>query len=136
MRAAEDSTVIGKSVTIRGELSGGEDIFMDGAVEGVVTLREGRLTVGPNARVIADIHVRDLVVFGAIEGEIRATGRIELRASAVVTGKIFAGRMSIEENACICGRVELSENVGAEMTALYRPEANSSAKPVYIAPEV
>ena len=109
MKPAEGSTVIGKSVTIRGELSGKEDLYMDGTVEGTITLSGSRLTVGPNARVMADMTVRDVVVYGFVEGNIRATGRIELRESAVVKGDIAAERLSIEENASIKGRVELSE---------------------------
>jgi cytoskeletal protein CcmA (bactofilin family) len=109
MKPAEGSTVIGKSVTIRGELSGKEDLYMDGTVEGTITLAGSRLTVGPNAHVMADLDAHDVVVYGFVEGNIRATGRIELRESAVVKGDIAAARLSIEENASIKGRVELSE---------------------------
>lgn len=109
MKPAEGSTVIGRSVTIQGELSGKEDLYMDGVVEGTISLPESRLTVGPNARVLADVNARDVVIFGLVEGNIRATGRIELRESGVMRGDIVAGRLSIEENASIKGRVELSE---------------------------
>lgn len=107
MNPAEGSTLIGKSVSIRGELTGSEDLFLDGAFEGTVTLSDSRLTVGPNARVKADLNVRDIIVFGLIDGNINATGRIELRQTAVVNGDIHAGRLSIEESATVCGRVEL-----------------------------
>jgi cytoskeletal protein CcmA (bactofilin family) len=107
MKPAEGSTVIGKSVIIRGELSGNEDLYIDGDVEGTVTLPESRLTIGPNARVRADISVRDLIVFGHLTGNIQATGRVDLRQSAVVNGDILAGRLSIEESAVLTGRVEL-----------------------------
>jgi len=109
MKPAESSTVIGRSVTIRGELSGKEDLYMDGTVEGTISLSGSRLTVGPNARVMADVNAQDVVVYGFVEGNIRASGRIELRESAVVKGDIAAERLSIEENATIKGRVELSE---------------------------
>jgi cytoskeletal protein CcmA (bactofilin family) len=107
MKPAEGSTVIGKSVTIRGELSGNEDLYMDGDIEGTITLPDHALTVGPNARVTADIKVRDIIVFGKVTGNMHATGRVDLRHSAVVSGDIFGGRLSIEENAMIKGRVEL-----------------------------
>ena len=107
--ASRGSTVIGRSVTIRGELSGNEDLYMDGIVEGTITLPGSRLTVGPNARVMADLDARDVVIYGFVEGNIRATGRIELRESAEVQGDIAAERLSIEENASIKGRVELTE---------------------------
>lgn len=108
MKTAEGSTLIGKSVTIRGEISGGEDLFMDGVLEGSVALPDSRLTVGPNARITADLHVRDLIVFGVVDGNVIATGRMELRQSAVVNGDIVASRLSIEENATIKGRIELT----------------------------
>ncbi len=108
MKPAEGATLIGKSVSIRGELSGSEDLFIDGKFEGTVNLTECRLTVGPNASITADLHVRDLIVFGLVDGNVHATGRIELRQSAVVNGDIFASRLSIEESASVCGRVELT----------------------------
>jgi cytoskeletal protein CcmA (bactofilin family) len=111
MKPADGSTVIGKSVVIRGELSGNEDLYIDGDVEGTITLLESRLTIGPNAHVHADVNVRDVIVFGALEGNVHATGRVDLRQSAVVTGDIFAGRLSIEESAQLKGRVELKASV-------------------------
>jgi cytoskeletal protein CcmA (bactofilin family) len=109
MKPAEGSTVIGKSVTIRGEVSGTEEMFLDGVFEGTISLPENRLTLGPNARVTADVVAGDVVIYGVVEGNIRASGRIELRDSAVVKGDILAERLSIEENATMKGRVELSE---------------------------
>jgi cytoskeletal protein CcmA (bactofilin family) len=105
---SENATVIGKSVTIRGELTGSEDLFMDGQVEGTITLTASRLTIGPNGRVSADISVQDIIIFGKVDGNIKATGSIDLRQSAVVTGDVFAGRLAIEESAVIKGRVELN----------------------------
>lgn len=107
MRPAEGSTAIGKSVTIKGELSGNEDLVMDGNIEGTITLPENSLTIGPNARVVADIKVRNLIVFGKITGTLNASGKVDLRHSAVVDGDIYSGRLSIEENAQLKGKVEL-----------------------------
>jgi cytoskeletal protein CcmA (bactofilin family) len=110
MNPVEGSTHIGKSVSIRGELTGSEDLFLDGKFEGTVILTGSRLTIGPNAHVTADLNVRDVIVFGLVEGNIHATGRIELRQSAIVNGDIHAGRLSIEESATVRGRVELVSN--------------------------
>ena len=107
MKPAEGSTVIGKSVIIRGGLSGNEDLFIDGDVEGTVALPESRLTIGPNARVKADVSAREVVIFGHLTGNVQATGRVDLRQSALVNGDILAGRLSIEESAILTGRVEL-----------------------------
>jgi cytoskeletal protein CcmA (bactofilin family) len=107
MKSEQGSTVIGRSVTIHGELSGNEDLTMDGVLEGTIHLAESRLTVGPNARLMADIEARDVVIYGLVEGNVRASGRIELRESAVLRGDIVAARLSIEENASLKGKVEL-----------------------------
>ena len=122
MNPAEGATAIGKSVTIRGELTGKEDLYMDGDIEGTITLPESRLTIGPNARILADISARDIVILGKVNGNIHASGRVELRQSAAVNGDIFAGRLSIEESAAIKGRVELQ---GAEGQPL--PQAPAAA---------
>jgi cytoskeletal protein CcmA (bactofilin family) len=123
MKPAEGSTVIGKSVVIRGELSGNEDLYIDGDVEGTVTLKESRLTIGPNARVKADVSVRDVVIFGHLTGNVQATGRVDLRPSALVKGDILAGRLSIEESAVLTGRVELKVNADA-------PKASTPSVPI------
>jgi cytoskeletal protein CcmA (bactofilin family) len=107
MKPAEGSTVIGKSVVLRGEISGKEDLYLDCDLEGTITLPENRLTLGPDARIVANVAVADLIVLGNLTGNVHATGRVELRQSAVVTGDIIAGRLSIEESAVLKGRVEL-----------------------------
>jgi cytoskeletal protein CcmA (bactofilin family) len=107
MKPTEGSTVIGKSVVIRGDLSGNEDLYIDGDIEGTITLADSRLTIGPNARVRANVIVSDIIVFGHLTGNVHATGRVELRQSAFVQGDILAGRLSIEESAILKGSVEL-----------------------------
>jgi cytoskeletal protein CcmA (bactofilin family) len=138
MKPAEGSTVIGKSVVIRGELSGNEDLYIDGDVEGTVTLQESRLTIGPNARVRADINVRDVVIFGHLTGNVQATGRVDLRPSALVNGDIVAGRLSIEESAVLTGRVELKVNSDTPKTSppsvAVPPTAEANA-PLFSQPE-
>src|ERR1700722_13400781 len=124
MKPAEGSTVIGKSVVIRGDLSGNEDLYIDGDIEGTVTLQESRLTIGPNARVRADISVRDVIIFGHLTGNVQATGRVDLRQSALVNGDIFAGRISIEESAVLTGRVDLKAIAEAQ-----KPSAHAVAIP-------
>jgi len=138
MKPAEGSTVIGKSVIIRGELSGDEDLYMDGDIEGTITLTGNLLTVGPNARVRADINVRDIVVFGHLTGNVHASGRVDLRQSALVSGDIIAGRLSIEESAVLKGRVELKATVEASQASASRPaavpEATEASAPLFTQP--
>lgn len=102
-------TVIGKGICIRGEVSGQEDFFLDGVLEGNLTLTGKRLTVGANGVIHADIETGDLVVFGRVEGSVKVTGRAELKHSAAFVGDIHAARLSIEDNATLQGYVDLSE---------------------------
>jgi cytoskeletal protein CcmA (bactofilin family) len=109
MKSGEGSpAVIGKSVRIHGELTGSEDLYLDGKIEGTVALAESRFTVGPNAHVLANVQARDVIVFGRVEGNIQATGRVELRQGSTVIGDIHSVRLSIEESASVSGKVETS----------------------------
>ena len=123
MKQAEDSTVIGKSVSIRGELSASEDLYLDGEIQGTVSLPGNRLTVGPNATVRADVKVRDVIVFGRIEGNIQASGKVELRQSANLLGDITATRLAIEENAAVKGRIEITAGTTASAPVVHRESA-------------
>jgi cytoskeletal protein CcmA (bactofilin family) len=107
------SASIGKSVQIRGEVKGSEDLVIDGLVEGTITLSESRLTVGPNAHVHADVSARDIVVLGTLKGNIDASGRVELRSGANLIGDIRAARLSIEENAAFSGKVDLVQGTAS-----------------------
>jgi cytoskeletal protein CcmA (bactofilin family) len=132
MKPAEGSTVIGKSVIIRGGLSGNEDLFIDGDVEGTVTLPDSCLTIGPNAQVKADLNAREVVIFGRLTGNIKATGRVELRQSALVNGDILAGRLSIEDSAVLTGRVELK--VGSDTSKVASDTSKTPAKAAPVPP--
>lgn len=123
---------IGKSVQIYGEVKGSEDLIVDGTIEGTITLSESRLTIGPNAHVQANVSARDVVVLGAITGDIHASGRVELRAGSNLKGDIRAGRLSIEENAIFSGKVDLSatERAATGPSASAAP-STASAAPLY-----
>ena len=100
---------IGKSVVIRGEVKGNEDLIIDGRVEGTVTLSESRLTVGASANVAADLTARDVLIMGQVQGNIVATGRVELRAGSTVEGDVRALRLAVEDNAVFRGKVDLTQ---------------------------
>jgi len=103
---------IGKSVVICGEVKGSEDLIIDGRVEGTITLSESRLTVGPTAHVAADLSARDVVVLGQVNGNVIASGRVELRAGCVMEGDIRALRLAVEDNAVFRGKVDLTQSAG------------------------
>jgi cytoskeletal protein CcmA (bactofilin family) len=117
-------TVIGKGICIRGEISGAEDFFLDGVIEGNITLEEKRLTVGPNGLAQADILTGDLVVFGRVEGSVKASARTELKRTACFIGDLSASRLSIEDNASMQGYVDLTPRVEvpAKPVATDRPD--------------
>ena len=98
---------IGKSVVIKGELSGSEDLYVDGHVEGTIALKGNSLTVGPNGQVKASVDAKGVVVQGKLEGNVQVSDRVELRKSAIVTGDISAQRISIEEGAFLKGKVDI-----------------------------
>jgi cytoskeletal protein CcmA (bactofilin family) len=102
-----DLAQIGKSVVIKGELSGSEDLYVDGHVEGSIALKNNSLTVGPNGSVKATVDAKGVVVQGKLEGNVQASDRVELRKSAVVTGDISTQRISIEEGAYLKGKVDI-----------------------------
>jgi len=108
MTPGEITTVIGRSATFRGDLSSTDDLQIDGSFEGTIRQTSGRLTIGAEARVYASIVAPEVIIFGRVEGDIRATGRVDLRSTAVVLGDIFAGRLSMEENCSLRGQVDPS----------------------------
>jgi len=108
---------IGKSVLIRGEVKGSEDLFVDGRVEGTISLSDSRLTIGPNAVLAADLTAKDVLILGQVQGNIIANGRVELRAGCQVTGDVRALRLAIEDNAVFRGKVDLTQGPGAAKSA-------------------
>jgi cytoskeletal protein CcmA (bactofilin family) len=106
-------TVIGKGICIRGEITGAEDFFLDGVIEGNITLEDRRLTVGPNGLAQAEIITGDLVVFGRVEGSVKASSRTELKRTASFIGDLSSSRLSIEDNASMQGYVDLTQTAAA-----------------------
>jgi len=128
----ESAATIGKSVQIRGEVKGNEDMVVEGLIEGTVTLTEHRLTIGANAHVTANVTARDVVVQGNLQGDIHAAGRVELRSGSVVNGDIRAARLSVEDNAIFSGKVELDGTAAAVAEAAKggaHPPASVSTQP-------
>ena len=116
------SARIGKTIVISGEVKGKEDLIIDGRVEGTVSLAENRLTIGPNANVAADLAARDVLILGRVQGNVMASGRVELRSGCNVEGDIRALRLAVEDNAVFRGKVDLTQSVvkDAEGVALQR----------------
>jgi cytoskeletal protein CcmA (bactofilin family) len=102
-------TRIGKSLVIRGEISGSENILLDGIVDGGITLTEGCLSVGLDGHAKANVVAREVVVSGRIDGNITATDRAEFHGTASFTGHLIAPRLSIQGDARLKGSIDLTE---------------------------
>ena len=104
--AAGDATVIGRTVRIRGRLSSGEDIVIDGEIEGDLDIPAHRLTIGMAGRMRGDVQAREAVALGTLEGNVDARQKFAIRASARMSGNIRTPSLTIEEGAFFKGRIE------------------------------
>ena len=111
---ASEMAHIGKSVLIRGELSGSEDLYLDGEVEGNIALLEHNLIIGPNGRIRANVTAKDVVVHGKVEGNIQGHERVELKKTAVLNGDISTQRIVIEDGAFFKGAIDIRKEAKSE----------------------
>ena len=118
---------IGKSVIIKGELSGSEDLYVDGQVEGSIELSGNRLIIGPHGQVRARVNAKGVIVQGKLEGNIQAGERVELTKSAIVIGDIATQRVAIEEGAYFKGKVDIQRESARTEGAKAAPVASASA---------
>ena len=105
---------LGSSLHVDGEITGTEDMLIDGLVEGVIHLDERRLTVGTTARLTADIDARDVVVYGYVKGNVHATGRIEIKKDGSVVGNLTTAQIMIEDGADFKGSIEIDRSAAEE----------------------
>jgi cytoskeletal protein CcmA (bactofilin family) len=112
---------------IKGELSGSEDLYLDGEVEGTIELHSNSLTIGPNARIRAHVHAREVVIHGKVDGNISGTERVEMRRSAVLVGDVTTQRISIEDGAYFKGNIDVQREAKAE--AKPAPAATAATVP-------
>ena len=98
---------LGSSLHVKGDISGTEDLLIDGSVEGLVELDERKLTVGPTAKITADINARDVVVYGFVKGNVHAKGRIEIKKDGSVIGNLTTAQIMIEDGADFKGSIEI-----------------------------
>src|SRR6266849_4416840 len=101
---------LGASLHVKGEISGNEDLLIDGSVEGLVQLDERKLTVGATAKVTADIIAREVVVYGTVKGNLRAKDRIEIKKDGSVNGDLTTSRIMIEDGAYFKGSIEIDKS--------------------------
>jgi cytoskeletal protein CcmA (bactofilin family) len=112
---------ISQGIRIKGDVTGSEDLFVDGLVEGKLSLTNGCLTIGPNGNVKADVTAREVIVRGRIDGKVTGRDKVHLWGSSQVTGEVQTDRLAIEEGALLRGRVE------AGKLAAKTPESKAAA---------
>jgi cytoskeletal protein CcmA (bactofilin family) len=119
--------LIGPSIEIKGSLSGGEDLLVEGRVEGKIELAQHSVTIGTNGRIKADIQGRNIVVLGEVEGNIFGSEQITLRQSSKVQGNLVAPRVSLEDGANFKGSVDMTSKPAVETRPL--PKDITAMKP-------
>jgi cytoskeletal protein CcmA (bactofilin family) len=127
----KDIVNIGKSVVIKGELNGSEDLTIEGTVEGTIQLRDHVLTIGPNGRIKAQIFAKSLIVLGEVTGNVAASEKVDIRDNGSVDGDIISPRVAIAEGAHFRGSVDMQRKAGA---APAKTDAKADAKPGAAAP--
>lgn len=111
--ASSEQATIGKSLTIKGEITGSEMLYIDGHVEGSVNLPGNRVVVGRNGHVAANISAREVVVLGKVNGNINASDRVDIRNEGSLTGDVVAQRISIEDGAYFKGGIDIRKPAGS-----------------------
>ena len=120
-----DMANIGKSITINGDLSGEEDLVIEGKVEGKVTLPNSQLTIGANGTIKAEVQAKSVVVIGRVSGNVRGTERVEIQATGIVEGDVIAPRLVVAEGAVVNGSIQMTSKPGA---AAHAPQVSGEAR--------
>jgi cytoskeletal protein CcmA (bactofilin family) len=130
---------LGASLHVKGEISGNEDLHIDGSVEGLVQLEDRKLTVGASAKLAADVVAREVVVYGSVKGNLRARDRIEIKKDGSVVGDLTTARIMIEDGAYFKGSIEIdrtaSGNEKEDKPTFSRTAAvSASSAPAHVTP--
>jgi cytoskeletal protein CcmA (bactofilin family) len=123
---------IGKSVVIKGELKGSEDLTIEGQVEGTIELKENVLTIGPNGRIKAQVFAKTVIILGTVHGNVTASEKVDIRDGASVAGDVAAPRVAIAEGAQFQGGVDMQR--GAKLTQQSNVAAAAGTRPSLVTP--
>jgi cytoskeletal protein CcmA (bactofilin family) len=120
---------IGRTVVIKGEITGSESLYVDGRIEGTVTFKDHRVTVGRNGVVIANISAREVVIMGKVTGNVECSDRVDIRSEGSLTGDVVSQRISVEDGALLRGSVQLtpSEQKHDKSSTQDSPKAQAAA---------
>jgi cytoskeletal protein CcmA (bactofilin family) len=121
---------LGPSLHVKGEISGNEDLYIEGTVEGLVHLDEGKLTVGVTAKLTADVLAGEVIVYGSVKGNVRGTGKIEIKKDGSVNGDLTTAQIIIEDGAYFKGSIEIEKSAQKEGDKdVFSPTASAPATP-------
>ncbi len=116
-----EQATIGRSLIVKGEISGSESLYVDGKIEGTINLSDSRVTIGRNGSVAANISAREVVILGKVQGNIQVTDRLDIRSEGSLTGDVITQRISVEDGAILKGSVQVR--------AVEHKNAQAQAKP-------
>lgn len=128
--SAKGHALIGSSIKIEGSLSGGEDLFVEGQIDGKIELDQHNVTIGTNGRIKADIHGRSIIVMGEVKGNLYGSEQIVLRKSSKVRGNLFAGRVSLEDGSDFKGSIDMTSKPAGEAKPLQKDTAAGEVTPL------
>lgn len=118
-----EQATIGRSVVIKGEISGSEPLYIDGRIDGSINVTDNRVTIGRNGSVQANITAKEVVIMGTVKGNIECSDRLDIRADGSLTGDVSTPRISVEDGAVLKGSIEV-RNSGQK----HEKKANESVK--------
>lgn len=122
-----------EGISIKGEITGREDLYIDGEVEGSIHLTDGNVTVGPKGRVTADIEAREILVRGKVKGNLRGHERVQIARTGEAAGEITTRRIALEEGAVFRGRIEVVHGEEARRTrATEKATGTEDVRPISI----
>jgi cytoskeletal protein CcmA (bactofilin family) len=125
--APVDQATIGRTLVIKGEVSGSESLYVDGRIEGKITMPESRVTIGRNGKVDASITAREVVVMGKVTGNIECSDRVDIRAEGSVNGDITTARISVEDGAALKGGIQVRSEGKQKDQSKEQPKAMAAA---------
>ena len=127
MTSPIEQATIGRTVVIKGEISGNESLYIDGRVEGSVTFKDHRVTVGRNGVVQANISAREVVIMGKVTGNVECSDRVDIRSEGTLTGDVVSARISVEDGAMLRGSVQLNPTEQKQDKSHDAPKAMAAA---------
>ena len=133
--ASIEQATIGRTLVIKGEISGAEALYIDGRIEGKITLAENRVTIGRNGSVQADITAREVVVMGKVTGNIECSDRVDIRSEGMVHGNVSTIRISVEDGAVLKGGIQVKSGEHKQQNQPVQTKAPEAPKPAVAEPQ-